>query len=67
MWVLIAEKKQKLLLGIYGISMIINICLNYFFIPVYGYMAAAWITVGSEALVLSMSGISVVYLLKKNI
>jgi O-antigen/teichoic acid export membrane protein len=67
MWVLIAQKKQNILLVIYGISMVINICLNYFFIPVYGYMAAAWITVVSEAIVLCMSGITVAYILHKHV
>jgi len=67
MWILIAQKKQKILVGIYGVSMIINICLNYFLIPTHGYMAAAWITVASEALVLCMSGAIVIYLLRKNI
>jgi O-antigen/teichoic acid export membrane protein len=56
MWILVAQKKQKVLAGIYGISMAVNVCLNYFFVPTYGYMAAAWITVASEALVLFMTG-----------
>jgi O-antigen/teichoic acid export membrane protein len=63
MWILIARKQQLLLAFIYGVSMIINVCLNYFFIPAYGYMAAAWITVGSEAIVLLLSGISVLKIL----
>jgi O-antigen/teichoic acid export membrane protein len=66
MWILIAQKKQKILVGIYGASMVVNICLNYFFIPTYGYMAAAWITVVSEALVLCISLLTVVYLFAKN-
>lgn len=57
MWTLIALKKQWLLAIIYGISMIINISVNIWLIPIYGYMAAAWITVGSEAVVLALSSV----------
>jgi len=63
MWILIAKKKQMLLLKIYGISMIINIVLDVLFIPTYGYMAAAWITGICEAIVLAMSGASALQLL----
>jgi O-antigen/teichoic acid export membrane protein len=56
MWILIAKKKQAVLMAIYGISMAINIIANAALIPQYGYMAAAWITVASEALVLVLSG-----------
>jgi O-antigen/teichoic acid export membrane protein len=66
MWILIARKKQMLLLVIYGISMIINIALNSFYIPSYGYMAAAWITVASEALVLLISCIVIVKIYNTN-
>jgi O-antigen/teichoic acid export membrane protein len=63
MWILITKKKQLLLAEIYGISMIINIVLNMIFIPTYGYMAAAWITGISEAIVLIMSGVAAIKLL----
>jgi len=63
MWILIAKKQQLLLLKIYGVSMIVNILLNALFIPVYGYMAAAWITGISEAIVLVLSGAAAVKLL----
>ncbi|MFZ5845529.1 MAG: polysaccharide biosynthesis C-terminal domain-containing protein, partial [Patescibacteria group bacterium] len=53
-WTLIALGKQKLLVVIYGIAMVANILSNLVFIPRYGYMAAAWITVVSEGLVLLM-------------
>jgi len=55
MWVLIALKKRIQMLSIYSISMAINILSNIFFIPRYGYMASAWITVASETLVLFLS------------
>lgn len=55
MWTLVAYKKQASLLGIYGLSMLGNIIANIIFIPTYGYMAAAWITVCSELFVLGLS------------
>jgi O-antigen/teichoic acid export membrane protein len=57
MWTLIALKKQTLLVFIYGGAMILNIATNIWLIPMYGYMAAAWITVLSEGLVLLISGL----------
>lgn len=57
MWTLIARRKQQALMYIYGGSMVLNILFNVLYIPQYGYMAAAWITVVSEALVLLVSGV----------
>jgi len=59
MWILITLGKQKLLMVIYGTGMIINVFLNAYFIPRYGYIAAAWITVMSEGFVLALSGFTV--------
>lgn len=59
MWTLIAKKQQKILAIIYAISMVFNILLNILFIPRYGYMAAAWVTVISEGFVLLCSGVAV--------
>lgn len=55
MWTMIALGKQKFLVPIYGVSMVLNIVLNLIYIPQYSYVAAAWITVGSEGLVLLIS------------
>jgi O-antigen/teichoic acid export membrane protein len=55
MWLLIGLKKQFALIFIYGISMSLNIIANYLLIPRYGYIAASWITVGSEGLILILS------------
>lgn len=55
MWTLIALKRQIVLVAIYGGSMTINISLNIWLVPTYGYMAAAWVTVFSEAIVLFVS------------
>jgi len=57
MWFLIAKKLQSTLLLIHGIAMGMNIVANIIFVPVFGYMAAAWITISSEAFVLAMSGL----------
>lgn len=56
MWTLIATGKYTPLVFIYAFSMIVNIVLNVWFVPTHGFMAAAWITVISEAMVLLFSG-----------
>jgi len=56
MWTLIAFGKQKLLVLIYGNTMIINVLLNLFFIPRYGPLAAAIILGISELIVLGLTG-----------
>jgi len=63
MWILIAARKQTILAYIYGVSMLMNISLNILYIPVFGYMAAAWITVVSEAVVLLLSSVVVLKIL----
>lgn len=57
MWTIIVLKKQAALLFMYGTSMVVTVLADLLFIPPYGMMAAAWITVGSEALVLFISGV----------
>ncbi len=51
MWFLITHDKQKILVPIYAVSMLLNIVLNLVFIPQYGYMAAAATTLITEAFV----------------
>lgn len=55
LWTLITLKKHVLLAIIYGASMFGTIILDLYAIPRYGYIAAAWITVGSEGIVLLIS------------
>lgn len=50
-WILITFNKTKFLMNVYFISMVINIFLNFIFIPKGSYIAAAIITVLSEGLV----------------
>lgn len=52
MWVLVARKKYKTLLLVYGLGLIVNILANLMFIPQYGYIAASWITGISEYFIL---------------
>lgn len=65
MWILVVKKLRLQLLSIYGISMLVNICLNIYFIPTYGYIAAAWITVISEFFIVVGSYITIVTVDKK--
>jgi len=61
MWALIALKKQSGLVFIYGASMAVNLAGNILFVPAYGFMAAAWMTVASEGLVMALSGLFLIY------
>jgi O-antigen/teichoic acid export membrane protein len=51
-WAYILKNKTMFLVVTYGISMIINIVLNFIFIPHYSYYASAFITVISEGIIL---------------
>lgn len=59
MWIMVVRKQHMHLMLIYGASMLINIGANLCFIPRYGYMAAAWVTVVSEFFILCASYIAV--------
>lgn len=47
---LVAGEKQKQLLALYGFLVVFNISLNWLFIPHFGALAAAWITVATECI-----------------
>ncbi len=51
---LIALGKQKILLKISAAGMAVNLILNLIFIPKYSFLAAAWVTVLTEGLVLGL-------------
>ncbi len=55
MWVMITLKRTVLLTTIYAFAMLINIVLNLFLIPRFGYMAAAYTTFLSEGIVLFLT------------
>jgi len=58
MWVMVAKKKYKSLLVVYGLGLIVNIAANLYSIPQYGFVAASWITGISEYLILAMQIVS---------
>lgn len=66
MWILIALKRQTTLMFIYGLAMMVNVVLNLFLVPRFGYVAAAWITLASEALVLFLSAMAVYKLIRED-
>lgn len=66
MWFLIAFDRQKLLAPIYGFVMIINLALNYYFIPSYSYLASSVITGITETFILVISGYYVIKTINKN-
>lgn len=53
-WTLVTLKKYKIILAIYLIGLFVNVVLNYLFIQEYSSVAAAWVTVSSEYLILVM-------------
>jgi len=54
MWVLVIKGKYKTLLFIYAFGLLINLMLNFIYIPKFSYLAASWITVISEYLILGL-------------
>jgi O-antigen/teichoic acid export membrane protein len=65
MWMLIAQRRQLTLALIYGTTMVFNISANVVLIPRYGYMAAAWMTVVTEFLVLLLGAAALVQYFNK--
>lgn len=61
MWVLVTKGRYKTLLFIYTMGLLINIFLNFTFIPQYSFYAAAYITVISEYLILLMQGVILLF------
>ncbi|MCL5411970.1 MAG: oligosaccharide flippase family protein [Patescibacteria group bacterium] len=52
MWALITLGRQRELMFIYGFAALFNLVTNLVFIPIYGYLAAAVITLLSETVIL---------------
>lgn len=63
LWTLITKRRHKALTIIYGSAMIINILSNLVFIPLYGPIASAVITVIGEGLVLVLSIIVLLFVI----
>ncbi len=55
MWLLVVLNKQISLLVIYAAGMTLNVGLNIWLVPQFGFLAAAWVTVFSEVFVLGLS------------
>ena len=64
MWIIVTLEEQKILPLIYGISMLFIIIADIIFIPKYGYISAAWITVVAEGFVLLLLSLSTLWLFK---
>ena len=58
MWMLVTKGRYRLMLGIYAIGLLVNLVLNFLLIPGYSYIAASWITVICEYLILGMLAVS---------
>ena len=56
---LIAFGRQKIALTIAVLALVFNISLNLLFVPTYSYVASAYLTIATEALVLLISGFAV--------
>lgn len=54
MWLLITKGKYKSMFLLYTWGLILNLILNFIFIPLYSFIAASWITVISEYVILLM-------------
>jgi len=52
MWGLVALNLNKIMLTVYVIGLVVNLILNLIYIPQYSYIAASWVTVFCEYLIL---------------
>lgn len=52
MWILITKNKYKSTFLLYTLGLILNLILNFIFIPKYSFLAASWITIISEYFIL---------------
>lgn len=66
MWTLVVFRRYKTMLLIYFLGLTFNISANWFFIPLYSYTAASWITVFSEYLILILEAIILIPYLRKS-
>lgn len=54
MWVLVAKGRYRLMFSIYAAGLLVNLLLNFLYIPRYSFIAASWTTVLSEYLILTL-------------
>lgn len=58
MWVMVTKGQYKTMLGIYAAGLLFNLFLNFIYIPQFSFLAASWITVVSEYLILGLLAVS---------
>lgn len=58
MWILVAKNRYRVMFIIYAVGLLVNLTLNFIYIPKYSYIAASYITVISEYLILGMQVVS---------
>ena len=51
-WLMVVQKREKSLIWVYALGFLLNIVLNFIFIPQFSYLAASWVTVISEVFIL---------------
>lgn len=52
MWLLLAKGRYKTMLIIYIVGLVFNLVLDFIYVPNYSYIAASWVTVFCEYLIL---------------
>lgn len=58
-------KKSLWIVGLFGAMVAFNLIANYTLIPIYSYLASAWITVAAEMINMIVTSIMVIYLFHK--
>ncbi|MBU1031453.1 flippase [Patescibacteria group bacterium] len=64
MWVFITKGRYQKLLLVYAFGLLVNVVLNFIYIPQYSYLAASWTTVISEYLILLLQVVILIPILK---
>ncbi len=64
MWLLITLKMKRQLMYIYATALVVNVVLNFIFIPAHGIYAAAWTTNVSEFVVFALSSLALLHRLR---
>lgn len=55
LWLTITLGKQRLLIFVYGFAALVNFVLNLIFVPQFGYMASAFLTIFTELIILALT------------
>lgn len=57
MWILVTKGKYKSMLLLYAFGSLLNLILNFIYIPQFSFIAASWITIISEYVILLLQTI----------